>query len=91
MQTCFKVYFFHLNILISIVVDAEYTSNDTTMMIRLSEKTNGQQNIKRYYKTCSVIYNELPSYSYSEVMSDVGGAGGLILGLNLWLIIQGNF
>ena len=36
-----------------------------------------------------MIYNELPSYSYAEVLSDVGGAAGLILGLNLWLIIQG--
>ena len=36
-----------------------------------------------------MIYNELPSYSYAEVMSDVGGAAGLILGLNLWLILQG--
>ena len=50
--------------------------SDTTILVRLSEKTN-------------VIYNELPSYSYAEVMSDVGGAAGLILGLNLWLILQG--
>ena len=60
------------------------------MMIRLSEKTNGQRVINYIIKSVLVIYNELPSYSYSEVMSDVGGAGGLILGLNLWLIIQGH-
>ena len=42
-------------------------------------------------KLIQVIYNELPSYSYAEVLSDVGGAAGLILGLNLWLIIQGTY
>ena len=36
----------------------------------------------------SVQYEEITSYSFAEYISDLGGAAGLVLGLNLFVVFQ---